>query len=124
MLLLPRPHLRRAQGLQHLSKMSAVTLDLRLLLLLLAVAGAFLTQEGGGGGGHTPGGGNRHGSGGGLSDLDLDTSDLLDFIKDMPDSAMAAAAAASGGGGGSGGRAAAGMFKSRSMGNLMDLSGG
>ena len=97
-------------------------------LLLLALAVPFLSQEGGGGGGgHTPGGGHRHGSGGGLSDLDLDTSDLLDFIKDMPDSAMAAAAAASGGasgGGGSGGRAAAGMFKSRSMGNLMDLSGG
>lgn len=96
------------------------------------------------------GGGGGHGASG--LDLDLDTSDLLDFIKvhcaapccaalcplhhtlaalaalchhqpalpplqqEMPDSAMAP-------GGGGAGRGSAGMFKSRSMGNLMDLSG-
>ncbi len=50
-------------------------------------------------------------------DLDLDTSELLDFIKEMPDVRPPGGAAA-------GGRGGAGMFKSRSMGNLMDLSGG
>ncbi|KAL4448899.1 hypothetical protein ABPG77_007616 [Micractinium sp. CCAP 211/92] len=48
-------------------------------------------------------------------DLDLDTSELLDFIKEMPDVGPPGGAAAAGRGG-------AGMFKSRSMGNLMDLS--
>jgi hypothetical protein len=54
----------------------------------------------------------------GLGGLDLDTSELLDFIKDMPDGPTH-----HGGGGGLGGGArGGGMFKSRSMGNLMDLS--
>jgi hypothetical protein len=54
-----------------------------------------------------------------LDSLDFDTSELLDFIKDMPD----AAPGSSGGGGGvHGSRGGAGMFKSRSMNNLMDLS--
>ncbi|PSC77007.1 AP2-like ethylene-responsive transcription factor TOE3 [Micractinium conductrix] len=73
-------------------------------------------QEGGASGGGMGGHTLQHvGTTSGL-DLDLDTSELLDFIKDMPDTAPVGGAAG-------GGRGSAGMFKSRSMGNLMDLSG-